>query len=52
MRYLDVIEKLNDRVMALSEENIRVNNLINKMKIERDGKTCEYNMVAEPPVSR
>lgn len=51
MRYLDIIEKLNDRVMALSEENIRINNLINKIKIERDGKTYEYGMVAEPPTT-
>lgn len=51
MRYLDIIEKLNDRVMALSEENIRINNLINKIKIEK-GKTYGYDMVAEPPVSR
>ena len=52
MRYLDIIEKLNDRLMALSEENIKLNVQINKMKIERDDKTCEYSMVAEPPVSR
>lgn len=51
MRYLDIIEKLNDRVMALSEENIKLNNLINKMKIERDGKTYDYGMVAEPPTT-
>ena len=25
MRYLDIIEKLNDRLMALSEENIKLN---------------------------
>ncbi len=52
MRYLDIIEKLNDRVMAVSEENIKLNNQISKMKIERDGNTGGYSMVAEPPISR
>ena len=37
MRYLDIIEKLNDRLMALSEENIKLNKLINKMKTEKVG---------------
>lgn len=48
MRYLDIIEKLNDRIMALSEENIKLNKQINKMKMERNGNTFEYGMVAEP----
>lgn len=52
MRYLDIIEKLNDRVMALSEENINLNNQIRKIKTERDENTYDYNMVAEPPISR
>ena len=46
MRYLDIIEKLNDRVMALSKENIKLNGQINKMKIECDG-NYGYDMVAE-----
>lgn len=49
MRYLDIIEKLNDRVMALSEENIKLNSQINKRKIERDENTYGYGMVAETP---
>ena len=52
MRYLDIIEKLNDRVMALSEEIIQLNKQINKMKSERDGNTYGYSMVAEPTISR
>ena len=51
IRYLDIIEKLNDRVMALSKENIRLNGQINKMKMERNGKSYGYEMAAEPPVS-
>lgn len=51
MRYLDIIEKLNDRLMALSEENIKLNGQINKMKMERNGKSYGYEMAAEPPVS-
>lgn len=50
MRYLDIIEKLNDRVMALSEENIKMNNQINRMKIERDSNAFGCGMVAENPV--
>ena len=49
MRYLDIIEKLNDRVMALSEENIKLNNQVNKMKTERDGNSYGYGMVADRP---
>ena len=49
MRYLDIIEKLNDRVMALSEENIKLNNQVNKMKTERDGNSYGYGMVADHP---
>lgn len=49
MRYLDIIEKLNDRVMALSEENISLNKQVNNMKIERGGNAYGYGMVAEPP---
>ena len=52
MRYIDIIEKLNDRVMALSEENIKLNGQINKMKMERNGNTFDYGMVAESPISR
>lgn len=48
MRYLDIIEKLNDRVMALSEEIIKLNKQINKMKSEYD-EIYGYGMVAEPP---
>lgn len=51
MRYLDIIEKLNDRVMALSEEIVRLNGQINKMKIERDGYSYDHGMVAESPTS-
>ena len=47
MRYLDIIEKLNDRLMALSEENIKLNKLINKMKTETEGNAYGYGMVAE-----
>ena len=47
MRYLDIIEKLNDRLMALSEENIKLNKLINKMKTETKGNAYGYGMVAE-----
>lgn len=50
MRYLDIIEKLNDRVMALSEEIIKLNKQINKMKSECS-RNYGYGMVAEPPVS-
>ena len=46
MRYLDIIEKLNDRLMALSEENIKLNKQINKTKSECDG-NYSYDMVAE-----
>ncbi len=46
MRYLDIIEKLNDRLMALSEENIKLNKQINKIKSECDG-NYGYDMVAE-----
>lgn len=49
MRYLDIIEKLNDRVMALSEENIKLNSQINKMKVERDENSYDYGMVADHP---
>ena len=49
MRYLDIIEKLNDRVIALSEENIKINKQISNMKIERNGHSYGYGMVAEPP---
>lgn len=49
LRYLDIIEKLNDRVMALSEENISLNKQVNNMKIERGGNAYGYGMVAEPP---
>lgn len=49
MRYLDIIEKLNDRVLALSEDNIKLNNQINKMKTERDGNSYGYGMVADHP---
>nr|DAL54096.1 MAG TPA_asm: helix-turn-helix domain protein [Caudoviricetes sp.] len=52
MRYLDIIEKLNDRVIALSEENIRINNQMDKMKIEQGRNTYGYDMDAEPPVCR
>lgn len=52
MRYIDIIEKLNDRVMALSKENIKLNGQINKMKMERNGNTFDYGMVAESPISR
>ncbi len=45
MRYLDIIEKLNDRTMALSEEIIKLNKQINKMKSECDG-NYGYDMVA------
>ncbi len=48
MRYLDIIEKLNDRLMALSEENIKLNKQINKMKTGRRGNTYGYDMAAEP----
>lgn len=48
MRYLDIIEKLNDRVLALSEENIKLKGQINKVKTERSGNTYGYGMVAEP----
>lgn len=51
MRYLDIIEKLNDRVMALSEENIKLNGQLNRRKIERDGNSHGYGMVAEPPAT-
>lgn len=47
MRYIDIIEKLNDRLMALSEENIKLNKQINKMKTERKENTYGYGMVAE-----
>lgn len=47
MRYIDIIEKLNDRLMALSEENIKLNKQINKMKTKRKGNTYGYDMVAE-----
>ena len=47
MRYIDIIEKLNDRLMALSEENIKLNKQINKMKKERKGNIYGYGMVAE-----
>lgn len=46
MRYLDIIEKLNDRLMALSEENIKLNKQINKTKSDCDG-NYGYDMVAE-----
>ena len=49
MRYLDIIEKLNDRVIALSEENIKINKQISNMKIESNGHSYGYGMVAEPP---
>lgn len=49
MRYLDVIEKLNDRVMALSEEIIKLNKQINKMKSEFDG-NHGYGMVADSAI--
>ena len=52
MRYIDIIEKLNDRVMALSKENIKLNGQINKMKMERNGNTFDYGMVAESPIAR
>lgn len=48
MRYLDIIEKLNDRLMALSEENIKLNKQISKMKTGRRGNTYGYDMAAEP----
>ena len=47
MRYLDIIEKLNDRLMALSEENLKLNKLIIKMKTETEGNAYGYGMVAE-----
>lgn len=49
MRYLDIIEKLNDRVLALSEDNIKLNNQINKMKTEHNGNSYGYGMVADHP---
>lgn len=49
MRYLDIIEKLNDRVLALSEDNIKLNNQISKMKMGRGENSYGYEMVAEPP---
>lgn len=49
MRYLDIIEKLNDRVLALSEENIKLNNQINKTKVDRDRNSYGYGMVADHP---
>lgn len=51
MRYLDIIEKLSDRVLALSEENIKLNGQINKVKTECDGNSHGYGMVAEPPAT-
>lgn len=51
MRYLDIIEKLNDRVMALSEEIIKLNKQTNKMKSECDG-NYGYGMVADSSISR
>ena len=47
MRYLDIIEKLNDRLMALSEENLKLNKLIIKMKTKTGGNAYGYGMVAE-----
>lgn len=52
MRYLDIIEKLNDRVMALTEENIKMNKQISNMKKERDGSSYGYGMAAEPKPHR
>lgn len=45
MRYLDIIEKLNDRLMALTEENIKLNNRISKTEDGR--KPYGYGMAAE-----
>ena len=47
MRYLDIIEKLNDRLMALSEENLKLNKLIIKMKTKTERNAYGYGMVAE-----
>lgn len=49
MRYLGIIEKLNDRVMALSDKIIELNKQINKMKSECDG-NHGYGMVADSSI--
>lgn len=51
IRYLDIIEKLNDRVMTLSEENVKLKCQINKMEIGHDEKSHGYGMVAESPIT-
>lgn len=45
LRYLDMIEKLNDRVMKLSEDNISLHEELAKLKNE---KGYLYGMAAEP----
>lgn len=45
MRYLDMIEKLNDRVMELSRQNIMLENELAKLKSNRQG---HYDIAAEP----
>lgn len=49
MRYLDIIEKLNDRVMTLSDKIIELNKQINKMKSECD-RNHGYGMVADSSI--
>ncbi len=50
MRYLELIEKLNDRVMALSEENIKLHDEITRLKNKE--KDYDYGMAAEPSPTR
>lgn len=46
-RYLDLIEKLNDRVMSLSQEVIRLEKMLNEKSGYQD-----YGMAAEPAPHR
>lgn len=44
IRYLDIIEKLNDRVLELSNEVI----MLQKRRSKQDGYRSSYDMAAEP----
>lgn len=48
MRYLDIIEKLNDRVMELSRENARLQISINKISVSRSyNEHSTFSRIAE-----
>lgn len=48
MRYLDIIEKLNDRVLSLSQEVI----ILEKRRSKKDRYLSSYDMTAEPDPHR